>query len=141
MPKTIIGQVRLQLLAGVASPAPPIGPALGVYGVNIMNFCKEFNSKTKEQSGMTIPVIISIFSDRSFSFILKSPPASILLKKSANISKGSKVPHRDKVGRVTKKQLIEIVNIKFKDLNTESEDSAVRIIEGTARSMGIEIIR
>ncbi|MCX6888267.1 MAG: 50S ribosomal protein L11 [Verrucomicrobiota bacterium] len=140
MAKKVVGEIRLQLPAGAANPAPPVGPALGAKGVNIMAFCKEFNAKTKDQAGMILPVIISVYQDKSFTFILKSPPASVLLKKAAKIESGSKVPNRDKVGKVTKKQLLEIVELKKKDLNAVNPDNAARMIAGTARSMGIEVI-
>ncbi len=140
MSKKIINEVRLQLPAGAANPAPPVGPALGAAGVNIMGFCKEFNAKTKEQAGLILPVVITVYADRSFSFILKSPPAAVLLKKAASIAKGSGTPNREMVGTVTRKQLAEIVHIKNKDLNASDEDSAISIIEGTARSMGIEVL-
>jgi large subunit ribosomal protein L11 len=140
MAKKIQGYIRLQLPAGAANPAPPVGPALGAQGVNIMAFCKEFNAKTKDQNGMILPVIITVFSDKSFTFILKSPPASILLKKAANIASGSARPNQDKVGKVTKKQLLEIYKLKQKDLNAKSDEAGVRIIAGTARNMGIEVI-
>jgi large subunit ribosomal protein L11 len=139
MSKKIIGEIRLQLPAGSANPAPPVGPALGAQGVNIMGFCKEFNAKTKDQAGMILPVVITVYADRSFSFILKSPPAAVLLKKAAGIAKGSGVPNRDKVGTVTRKQVLEIVDIKLKDLNANDDDQAFHIIAGTARSMGLEI--
>ena len=139
MSKKIIGEIRLQLPAGSANPAPPVGPALGAQGVNIMGFCKEFNAKTKDQAGMILPVVITVYADRSFSFILKSPPAAVLLKKAAGIAKGSGVPNRDKVGSVTRKQVLEIVDIKRKDLNANDDDQAFHIIAGTARSMGLEI--
>jgi len=139
MSKKITGQIKLQLPAGAANPAPPVGPALGAQGVNIMGFCKEFNAKTKDQAGLILPVVITVYADRSFSFILKSPPASVLLKKAAGLAKGSGVPNRDKVGKVTKAQILEIVKTKENDLNASSEESACRIIEGTARSMGIEV--
>ena len=139
MAKEIIGTIRLQIPAGAANPAPPVGPALGQQGVNIMAFCKEFNAATKEQSGMIIPVVITVFADKSFTFITKSPPASILLKKAAGIASGSKVPNKDKVGKVTRKQVLDIVKIKMKDLNATSEEAAFRVIAGTARSMGIEV--
>ena len=128
------------LPAGGANPAPPVGPALGAAGINIMGFCKEFNAKTKDQAGMILPVVISVYQDRSFSFILKSPPAAVLLKKAAGLAKGSGVPNRDKVGKVTKKQILEIVETKKEDLNASDPEMASRIIEGTARSMGIEVI-
>lgn len=139
MSKKVIGQIRLQLPAGAANPAPPVGPALGAHGVNIMGFCKEYNAKTKDQAGMILPVVITVYADRSFSFILKSPPAAVLLKKAAGIAKGSGVPNRDKVGKVTRKQILEIVEIKKNDLNAQDEDAAFNIIAGTARSMGLEI--
>lgn len=140
MAKKVIGEIRLQLPAGAANPAPPVGPALGAQGVNIMAFCKDFNAKTKDQAGMILPVVITVYADRSFSFILKSPPAAILLKKAANAAKGSATPNRDKVGKVTRKQIKEIVKIKEKDLNANSEEAAMRMIEGTARNMGITVI-
>lgn len=140
MAKKIKGYIRLQLPAGAANPAPPVGPALGAQGVNIMAFCKEFNARTKDQNGMILPVVITVFSDKSFTFILKSPPAAVLLKKAANIASGSATPNKEKVGKVTRKQLAEIVKLKAKDLNTKNEDAAIRIIEGTARNMGIEVI-
>src|SRR5947208_4904142 len=117
MAKKITGMIRLQIAAGAANPAPPVGPSLGQHGVNIMGFCKEFNAKTKDQAGMIIPVVITVFSDKSFTFILKSPPASVLLKKAAGIATGSAKPNQDKVGRVTKKQILEIIKIKKADLN------------------------
>jgi len=140
MAKKIQGYIRLQLPAGAANPAPPVGPALGAQGVNIMAFCKEFNAKTKDQNGMILPVIITVFSDKSFTFILKSPPASILLKKAANIASGSARPNQDKVGKVSRKQLLEIYRIKQKDLNANNDEAGIRIIAGTARNMGIEVI-
>jgi large subunit ribosomal protein L11 len=140
MAKKIQGYVRLQLPAGAANPAPPVGPALGAQGVNIMGFCKEFNAKTKDQNGMIIPVVITVFSDKSFTFICKSPPASVLLKKAAGIASGSAKPNSDKVGKVTKKQILEIIKIKKADLNASSDEAAVRMIAGTARNMGIEVI-
>jgi large subunit ribosomal protein L11 len=135
--KKIVKVVKLQLPAGAANPAPPVGPALGAAGVNIMAFCKDFNAKTSSQSGMIFPVIISVYSDKSFSFELKSPPASVLLRKMAGVNKGSGTPNRDKVGSVTSKQIREIVAIKKADLNTCDEEAAARMIEGTARNMGI----
>ncbi len=140
MAKKVTGTIRLQLPAGGANPAPPVGPALGAAGINIMGFCKEFNAKTKDQAGMILPVVISVYQDRSFSFILKSPPAAVLLKKAAGLAKGSGVPNRDKVGKVTKKQILEIVETKKEDLNASDPEMASRIIEGTARSMGIEVV-
>ena len=140
MSKKAVGLIKLQLPAGAANPAPPVGPALGAQGVNIMGFCKEFNAKTKDKAGLILPVVITVYADRSFSFILKSPPASVLLKKAAGLAKGSSIPNRDKVGKVTRDQVLEIVNTKKEDLNANSDAAACRIIEGTARSMGIEII-
>lgn len=140
MAKKIQGYIRLQLPAGAANPAPPVGPALGAQGVNIMAFCKEFNAKTKDQAGMILPTIITVYADKSFSFILKSPPASVLLKKAANIASGSAKPNQDKVGKVTRKQLAEIYKVKAKDLNAKSEEAGIRIIAGTARNMGLEVV-
>lgn len=140
MAKKVVKQIKLQLPAGAANPAPPVGPALGAAGVNIMGFCKEFNAKTKDMAGMIIPAVISVYADRSFSFILKSPPASVLLQKAAGIAKGSGVPNRTKVGKVTRKQLEEIAATKKEDLNASDVDAAVKMIEGTARSMGIEVV-
>ena len=140
MAKKIQGYVRLQLPAGAANPAPPVGPALGAQGVNIMGFCKEFNAKTKDQNGMIIPVVITVYSDKSFTFICKSPPAAVLLKKAAGVASGSAKPNSDKVGKVTKKQIIEIIKLKKADLNANSEEAAIRMISGTARNMGIEVI-
>jgi len=140
MAKKIQGYVRLQLPGGATNPAPPVGPALGAQGVNIMGFCKEFNAKTKDQNGMIIPVVITVFSDKSFTFICKSPPASVLLKKAAGVAAGSAKPNSDKVGKVTKKQIIEIIKLKKADLNANSEEAAIRMIAGTARNMGIEVI-
>ncbi len=140
MAKKIQGYVRLQLPAGAANPAPPVGPALGAQGVNIMGFCKEFNAKTKDQNGMIIPVVITVFSDKSFTFICKSPPASVLLKKAAGVASGSGKPNQDKVGKVTRKQIIEIIKLKKSDLNANSEEAAIRMIAGTARNMGIEVV-
>ncbi|MBL4575524.1 MAG: 50S ribosomal protein L11 [Opitutaceae bacterium] len=140
MAKKITGYIKLQLPAGAANPAPPVGPALGAQGVNIMAFCKEFNAKTKDQSGTILPTVITVYADKSFTFILKSPPAAVLLKKAAGIAKGSGVPNRDKVGTVTRKQLLEIVNTKRKDLNANTDEAAIDIIAGTARSMGIDVV-
>lgn len=140
MAKKVVGEIRLQLPAGAANPAPPVGPALGAKGVNIMAFCKEFNARTKDQAGVILPVVISVYADRSFTFILKSPPAPVLLKKAAGLAKGSGVPNRDKVGKVTRKQLEEIAETKKADLNAKSVDAACRMIAGTARSMGIDVI-
>ena len=140
MAKKKTGEIKLQIPAGQANPAPPVGPALGQHGVNIMGFCKEFNAVTKDQAGMIIPVVISVFQDKSFTFITKSPPASALLKKAAGIASGSKTPNKDKVGKVTRKQVLEIVKIKMKDMNAASEEAAIRVVSGTARSMGIEVL-
>jgi large subunit ribosomal protein L11 len=139
MAKKVTGIVRLQVPAGAANPAPPIGPALGAQGVNIMQFCKEFNARTADRAGLIIPVVITVYADRSFTFIMKSPPASALLKRAAGLAKGSGVPNRDKVGKVTRDQIREIIKLKQADLNAANEDAAMRIIEGTARSMGIDI--
>jgi large subunit ribosomal protein L11 len=140
MAKKVTGIIKLQIAAGQANPAPPVGPALGQHGVNIMGFCKEFNARTKEQAGMIIPVVITVFADKSFTFITKSPPASVLLKKAAGITAGSKEPNKEKVGKVTRKQVLEICKIKKDDMNTTSEEAAFRVVSGTARSMGIEVI-
>jgi large subunit ribosomal protein L11 len=139
MAKKIIAYIKLQVPAGQANPSPPIGPALGQHGVNIMEFCKAFNARTQGQEGMIIPVVITVFADRSFTFITKTPPASILLKKAAQIAKGSSVPNRDKVGKVSPSQVEEIAKLKMPDLNANTLEAAVKIIEGTARSMGIEV--
>ena len=139
MAKKPIASVKLQCPAGQANPAPPVGPALGQHGVNIMEFCKAFNAQTQDQPGMIIPVIITIYSDRSFSFILKTPPASILLKKAAGLAKGSSVPNKDKVGHVSEKQCQEIAQLKMADLGAASLDAAIRMVKGTARSMGIVV--
>ena len=139
MAKKVTGIVRLQIPAGQANPAPPVGPALGQQGVNIMAFCKEFNAATQKDAGLVIPVVITVYQDKSFSFILKSPPASTLLKRAAGIAKGSGVPNREKVGKVNRKQVEEIAKLKEKDLNAKDLDHACRIIEGTARSMGVEV--
>jgi large subunit ribosomal protein L11 len=140
MAKKVTGFVKLQVPAGAANPAPPVGPALGQHGVNIMEFCKQFNARTQGQPGMIIPVEITVFADRSFTFITKTPPAAILLKKAAGVDKGAAVPQRDKVARVTKKQVREIAELKMPDLNAASVESAMRMIEGTARSMGIMVV-
>jgi large subunit ribosomal protein L11 len=140
MAKKIVKQIKLQLPAGAANPAPPVGPALGSAGVNIMGFCKEFNARTKEMAGMIIPAVISVYADRSFTFELKSPPASVLLQKAAGVSKGSAVPNREKVGKVTRRQLEEIAETKRADLNAEDLEAAVQMVAGTARSMGIEVV-
>jgi len=140
MAKKITGIIKLQIPAGQANPAPPVGPALGQHGVNIMAFCKEFNAKTKEDPGMIIPVVITVFQDKSFTFITKSPPASVLLKKAAGITAGSKVPNKEKVGKVTRKQVLDIVKVKLKDMNATNEEAAFRVVSGTARSMGIDVV-
>ncbi len=139
MAKKIIGSVKLQVKGGQANPSPPIGPALGQHGVNIAEFCKAFNARTQDQTGTVIPVIITIYADRSFSFITKTPPASVLLKQAAKVAKGSSEPNRDKVGTVTRKQIEEIAKTKLEDLNAIDIEGAARIIEGTARSMGITV--
>jgi len=139
MAKKVTGIVKLQIPAGQANPAPPVGPALGQQGVNIMAFCKEFNAATQSQAGMIIPVIITVYQDKSFTFITKSPPAASLLKKAAGIAKGSGVPNRDKVGKVTRAQMEEIAKTKGKDMNATELARAVRMVAGTARSMGIEV--
>ncbi|MEE8278653.1 MAG: 50S ribosomal protein L11 [Thermoanaerobaculia bacterium] len=140
MAKKVSGQIKLQIPAGEASPAPPVGPALGQAGVNIMDFCKAFNARTQAQPGMIIPVVITVYADRSYTFVTKTPPAAVLLKKAAGLDKGSGEPNRDKVGQVTLAQVEEIARTKMPDLNAASAAAAVRIIEGTARSMGIEIL-
>jgi len=139
MAKKVIGTVRLQIPAGAANPAPPVGPALGSQGVNIMAFCKDFNAKTADKAGLVIPVVITVYGDRSFTFIMKSPPASALLKRAAGLAKGSGVPNREKVGKVTRAQVREIAKLKQQDLNASSEDAAMRMVEGTARSMGVDV--
>jgi large subunit ribosomal protein L11 len=139
MAKELNAMVKLQIPAGKANPAPPVGPALGQHGVNIMEFCKQFNAATQKQDGLIIPVVISIYKDRSFSFITKTPPASVLLLKAAGLAKGSPVPNKQKVAKVTMKQVEEIAKTKMPDLNAQKLDSAIRMVEGTARSMGIEI--
>jgi len=140
MAKNIVAQVKLQIEAGKANPSPPIGPALGQHGVNIMEFCKQYNARTKGQEGMTIPVLITIFSDRSFTFITKTPPASVLLRKAAKVDKGSGAPNRNKIGKVSKAQVREIAQTKLQDLNAYDIEQAMKIVEGTARSMGIDIV-
>ncbi len=139
MAKKVVSLIKLQIPAGQATPSPPVGPALGQHGVNIMEFCKAFNAKTQGQEGMIIPAIITVYADRSFSFITKTSPAAILLKRAARIAKGSGEPNREKVGSVTKDQVREIAEIKLPDLNTDDIEKALKIIEGTARSMGIEL--
>jgi large subunit ribosomal protein L11 len=141
MAKKVVGKIGLQIPAGKATPAPPIGPALGPYSLNIMDFCKQYNAKTaKEPDGMIFPVLITIYTDRTFTFILKTPPAAVLLLRAAGIAKGSPEPNRNKVGKVTKKQVEEIAKIKLVDLNTTSLDSAMRTVMGTARNMGLEVV-
>ena len=140
MAKKIIGQIKLQIPAGKATPAPPVGPALGQHGVNIMAFTKEFNAKTADQAGMLIPVVITVYQDRSFSFITKTPPAAVLIKKAINVKSGSGEPNKTKVGKITKAQVQEIAELKMKDLNAASVESAMRMIAGTARSMGVEVV-
>ena len=139
MAKKILGYIKLQISAGQANPAPPVGPALGQQGVNIMEFCKAFNEATKEQSGMIIPVVITVYADRSFTFITKTPPAAILLKKKAGIPKGSGEPNREKVGKVSENDLREIAEIKKEDLNANTVEMAIEMIRGTAKSMGLEV--
>lgn len=141
MAKKVIAQIKLQVSAAKANPSPPIGPALGQHGVNIMDFCKAFNARTANDAGMIIPVVITVYQDRSFSFITKTPPASVLLKKAAKIAKGAGDPKRNKVGKVTRKQVEEIADQKMADLNANDLAAACKIIEGTARSMGIEVIK
>lgn len=140
MAKKVVGMVKLQLPAGKATPAPPVGPALGQHGVNIMGFCKEFNAKTANQAGLIIPVVITIYQDRSFSFILKTPPAAVLLKKAAGIESGSAVPNKQKVAKVSMAKVREIAELKMPDLNAGSIEAAISMVKGTARSMGIEIV-
>jgi large subunit ribosomal protein L11 len=137
--KPITGMIKLQIPAGQANPAPPVGPALGQQGVNIMQFCKEFNAATQKMAGTIVPVIITVYKDKTFTFITKSPPASVLLKKAAGIATASAEPNRNKVGKVTKKQVMEIVKAKMADLNAKDEEAAARMVMGTARSMGIEV--
>jgi len=140
MAKKVVTQIKLQVPAGKANPSPPIGPALGQHGVNIMEFCKQFNAKTQKQEGMIIPVVVTIYSDRTFTFVTKTPPASDLLKKAAGIIKGSSVPNKDKVGKVNRVQVEEIARHKMPDLNATDLSGAIKIIEGTARSMGIQVV-
>ena len=140
MAKKVTGLIRLQIPAGAANPSPPIGPALGAAGCNIMEFCKKFNAATQAQSGMIIPVVITVYQDRSFTFICKSPPASVLIKKAAGLSSASHKPGKETAGKVTRAQIREIVKIKKEDINARDEEAAMRIIEGTARSMGIEVV-
>ena len=140
MAKKVTAQIKLQCPAGAANPAPPVGPALGQHGVNIMEFCKGFNAQTNTQEGLILPVVVTIYADRSFTFIVKTPPAAVLLKRAAGVAKASAIPHKDKIGKVTRTQVREIAQTKLVDLNTDNVDSAMRIIEGTARSMGIEVV-
>src|ERR1700726_5325511 len=138
--KPVTGMIKLQIPAGQANPAPPVGPALGQQGVNIMEFCKQFNAATQKQAGTIIPVVITVFKDKTFTFITKSPPAAILLKKAANIAAGSKEPGKTKVGQLTKKDVMDIVKVKIKDMNARSEEAAYRTLVGTARQMGIDVV-
>jgi large subunit ribosomal protein L11 len=140
MAKKIQAQVKLQIAAGKATPAPPVGTALGPHGVNIMDFCKAFNAKTAKDDGLIIPAVVTIFSDRSFTFVTKTPPAAVLLKRAANIAKGSGVPNKNKVGTVTASQVADIAKLKMPDLNCESIDAAERTVRGTARSMGLDVV-
>jgi len=137
--KKVVGQIKLALEAGKANPSPPVGPALGQHGVNIMEFCKAYNAKTQDQAGMVIPVIITVYADKSFSFITKTPPVSVLIKKELNLKSGSKVPNKDKVGKLTRAQADKIAKIKMPDLNCTSVESAVNMVVGTARSMGVDV--
>jgi large subunit ribosomal protein L11 len=139
MAKKVVGQIKLQLPGGQATPAPPVGPALGQHGLNIMDFCKAFNARTQKQQGIIIPVVITVFADRTYSFITKTPPASFLLRQAAGIEKGSGIPNRDKVGKVTRAQVEEIARTKLEDFNAYSLEAAVKTVLGTARSMGIEV--
>lgn len=141
MAKKIIGQIKLQIPAGQANPAPPVGPALGQHGVNIMEFCKAFNEKTAKDTGTIIPVIITVYQDRSFTFITKTPPAAVLIKSELKLEKGSGEPNREKVGEITKAQLEKIARIKMEDLNARDIENAVRIVEGTAKSLGVKIAK
>ena len=140
MAKKVTGYIKLQVPAGKANPSPPVGPALGQHGVNIMQFCKEFNAKTAKDGDLVIPVVITVYSDRSFTFVTKTPPAAILLKKAAGIEKGSGEPNKNKVGKVTKKQVRDIAQLKLPDLNTTNLDAAIRTIEGAARSIGLDVV-
>jgi len=140
MAKKVTGIVKLQIAAGQANPAPPVGPALGSQGINIMAFCKEFNAATKDKAGLVIPVVITVYQDKSFTCVYKSPPASVLLKKAAGVASGSKTPNKDKVGKVTRKQIMEIIKLKGSDIQANSEEAAYRVVSGTARSMGIEVV-
>ena len=140
MAKKVLTQIKLQAVGGQASPAPPVGPALGQHGINIMEFCKAFNAQTQGDMGTVIPVVITVYEDRSFTFITKTPPAAVLIKQAANLEKGSGEPHREKVGRITRAQLREIAEKKLPDLNAHDVDQAAKIIAGTARSMGVEVV-
>ena len=140
MAKKVTGMIKLQLAAGKATPAPPVGPALGQHGVNIMGFCQEFNAKTADKAGLIIPVVITVYQDRSFSFILKTPPAAVLIKKELGLQSGSGVPNRTKVGNITKEQVRKIAELKMPDLNAATIESAMSMIEGTARSMGVVVV-
>jgi large subunit ribosomal protein L11 len=140
MAKKITGYIKLQIPAGQATPAPPVGPALGQHGVNIMEFCKTFNARTAKDQGLIIPVVITVFSDRTFTFVTKTPPAAVLLLKAAGIQKGSGVPNKNKIGKVTRKQVEEIARLKMPDLNAASVEAAMKTVEGTARSMGMEVV-
>ena len=140
MAKKVIGEVKLQIAAGQANPSPPVGPALGQRGVNIMEFCKQFNAQTQAQAGLIIPVIITVYADRSFTFVTKTPPAAVLLKRAAGIEKGSGEPNKKKVGKVTRAQVREIAQLKLPDLTAESIEAAMRTVEGAARSMGLEVV-
>ena len=139
MAKKVVGKIKLQIEAGKANPSPPVGPALGQHGVNIMDFCKQFNAKTESQAGFIIPVVIDVYEDRSFSFITKSPPAAVLIKKTINLAKGSGTPNKDKVGSITQAQLEEIAKTKMNDLNATSLESAVNMIKGSCRAMGVTV--
>jgi len=140
MAKKVVAQIKLQIVAGKANPSPPVGPALGQHGVNIMEFCKQFNSRTQDQVGLIIPVVINVYADRSFDFITKTPPAAVLVKKEAGITKGSGVPNREKVGKLTAAQVRAIAEIKLPDLNTDDIEAAERIVRGTCRSMGVDVV-
>ena len=140
MAKKVVGQVKLQLPAGKATPAPPVGPALGQHGVNIMEFCKQFNAKTSDQAGLIIPAVITVYADRSFTIELKTPPAAVLLKKAVGIESGSGVPNKTKVGKIARSKVKEIAELKMKDLNANDVEAAMRMIEGTARSMGLDVV-
>ena len=140
MAKKVVGKIKLQIQAGKANPSPPVGPALGQHGVNIMEFCKQFNAKTESQAGYIIPVVINVYEDRSFSFVTKSPPAAVLIKKAIGLDKGSAVPNKTKVGQITKAQLEEIAKVKMNDLNATTMEAAVEMIKGSARAMGVTVV-